>query len=334
MEGSQKHDASNKEDNDRRYHNVLLQGQFNFETSGDLVEGWVEAYSKYFSNVIVVGPFSQKTQAELKEKKVSFRIGREDKGMISPYENLMTTLLEFKSHPVIQGVLSVHDDALLNLTDFANGTYPFPTDDIIGTFKTQKEIDDYWTYSISATKTGRWKRKDEIIEVIYSRGSHQFKSIDEFRGNVSGGGWMRFGSCLSAHTEMLLDPDFFNAYGSSQRASLETPGQGQSDVLFVPTKHADAFVHEARPHVAHKVFLECAVPTIVHRLVSNASAVSRRVALCTTFDLRIRTKNETLMISNCLKRRNYTGNGYGVYHPFKIGKSGVENWTEMLHLIQ
>jgi hypothetical protein len=322
-------------EDDRRYHNVLLQGQFNYDTSPSLIEGWVRAWSQYFSNIIVVGPFSPKTQAALTRLGLSFRTGRNDRGYVSPYENLMLTLLEYKHHPTIDGVFYLHDDALVNLTRFTGGggtmSRPFPTDSIVGTLRAKQEVD----YSIQVIEN------NATTVVHYSKDGNHYDSPEALLKHLKH--WFWNGMCINGYTTMVLDPEYTYRYNdttandnnagtiASRVYSVAPPGQ--SDILFVPTRYADAFAHEARPHIANKVFLECALPTIVHHLVEKTKVGRRKVELCTHWiDYTVRNEKGTKMIDDCL--HNVERIGHSVYHPFKISVNGVHNWTNMLHQVQ
>lgn len=137
----------NNDDNKNRPNiyidNVLLQGQFNYDMPGALIQFWVQTWSKYFRHILVVGPFSVETQEHLTKAKIRFRSNPDknfdDKGFVSPYHNLMITLQDeynknddkdsgknvsssttTNNHAEnkIDGVLYIHDDALVNLSAF------------------------------------------------------------------------------------------------------------------------------------------------------------------------------------------------------------------------
>jgi hypothetical protein len=99
---------------------TLAQSQFNYaDTRLNQIIGWVDAWSTYFAHIVVVGPFPNATRLELAKRNLSNRHGRNDQGYVSPYENLMNALLEYKDDPTIDAVLYVHDDALLNVAKLA-----------------------------------------------------------------------------------------------------------------------------------------------------------------------------------------------------------------------
>jgi hypothetical protein len=322
-----KADAAANEDEDKRYHNVLLQGHFNYETPPDLVQGWVKAWSKYFSNIMVVGPFTPDTRFELTRLNISVRASRADKSLASAtYENLMLTLLEYKHDPMIEGVLYLHDDALVNLTRFTNGMYPFPTDTIVGTFGDGNASNALFNIHVQDGKGGN------SPNVIYSKDGHYYGSQKTLREKLGHWGhWEK--RCLPPLTNMLVDPENAHMYNNGSRANYEIPNFAQSDVLFVPTRFADAFAHHARPFVDNKVFLECAFPTIIHHMLKerNTSSQRRTVELCTIWDYEVRKKYNKRMVEHCIKT---TENGYGVYHPFKIFWIGVKRWANMLDSVQ
>jgi hypothetical protein len=138
---------------------------------------------------------------------------------------------------------------------------------------------------------------------------------------------------------MILDPEtahmMYNNNSGSSRAnySYEIAEFAQSDVLFVPTRLADAFAHQARPFVGNKIFMECAFPTIIHHMLKekNISSQRRTVELCTSWNYKGLRKNGKRMVQNCIKT---TENGYGVYHPVKISALGVKEWVNILDSVQ
>jgi hypothetical protein len=342
-------DNTPAEQKDKRYHNVLLQGHFNYERSPDIINAWVQAWSKYFSNILVVGPFSPETRSELIRLNITFRAGRADKSLHSAtYEHLMLTLLEYKHDPIIDGVLYLHDDALVNLTRFTNGLYPFPTDSIVGTFPRKKgnssTTTPLFTIHVQDDDNGDGKGGNTSPKVYYSKDGHSYDSQKTLRAQlVKWPHWKK--NCLPPLTNMLLDPQnahMFPNTGTSSRANYEIPDKFQSDILFVPTRLADAFAHHARPFIDHQVFLECAIPTIIHHMLKQEQESkndivafeqqSRTVDLCTSWDYDMRTKYTTKFVEDCIEKP--TENGYVVYHPVKMYTMSVNEWVSLLDSVQ
>ena len=109
----------------RRFHNVAVMGQFNYVpdsgSSLDNVIFWYQKTSERFRNVIVAGPYSNDQVIELKKHSIEAIQGRDDAGYVSPYLNQMNALLRFKDDDKVNGVLYVHDDGILNMTEIVKG---------------------------------------------------------------------------------------------------------------------------------------------------------------------------------------------------------------------
>ena len=109
----------------RRFRNVAVMGQFNYVpdsgSSLDNVIFWYQKTSERFRNVIVAGPYSNDQVIELKKHSIEAIQGRDDAGYVSPYLNQMNALLRFKDDDKVNGVLYVHDDGILNMTEIVKG---------------------------------------------------------------------------------------------------------------------------------------------------------------------------------------------------------------------
>ena len=123
--------------------NIVLLGQFNYDTTFDVVEKWRNIWSKYFTTIIVAGPFSSKTEKRLKAAGIPYHIGRDDEGYVSPYENLVDIMRQLQTHGQnsssalllpssnFDGVLYMHDDGLLNIKKLLRGRPALPTDSFV-----------------------------------------------------------------------------------------------------------------------------------------------------------------------------------------------------------
>jgi hypothetical protein len=323
--------------------NVLLLGQFNYDTGLDQILGWVEAWSTYFAHIVVVGPFPNAKRLELAKHNISNRHGRDDQGIVSPYENLMNALLEYKDNPAIDAVLYVHDDALLNVTKLARGhANRFPTDYIVGTFANEVKVkqrayrmaydkdsntSSFWT--ASGTKVGSQK---SLIRRLKP--------------------WSKWKLCMDAQLQLIQknSPAYYNYEYKSEYAQFAEPdgsfyfhGFAQSDMMLVPTKYAELFAQAARPHVDQKVHIECALPTIAYQvqrmeMASNNNSNNKdgdavplgTASLCTDWNYG-KMRGTLEMVQKCMHRRSA---GYHMYHPFKIGKLGIATYQEWLHRVQ
>ena len=106
----------------RKYRNVAVMGQFNYADDNiDAVIFWHQKYLETFKEVLVAGPFNDNQAAELNRHSIKVIQGRDDKGFVSPYENQMKALMQYKENEKIDGVLYVHDDGVMNMTEITQG---------------------------------------------------------------------------------------------------------------------------------------------------------------------------------------------------------------------
>lgn len=115
--------------NKKKYRNVAVMGQFNYADSEDAVETgiyWYQKQMQTFKEVILAGPFSDKQVSEFSHHSIIVIQGRNDRGFVSPYENQMKALLLYEDNKNIDGVIYVHDDGVMNVTEIANGKVSAP----------------------------------------------------------------------------------------------------------------------------------------------------------------------------------------------------------------
>jgi hypothetical protein len=146
---------------------------------------------------------------------------------------------------------------------------------------------------------------------------------------------------------------------STVDVSLRFPCRGQSDLLFVPMSVSKEFSTAVAMHTGStpKVFLECAMPTIVDMVYQVTRVPVRLVALCTDWTTAVRGSEE--MVWDCIRYPyqipldndgNQTsetkdvdsGSGeiatktvfeaYGIFHPFKLSAS-FERWSDMFDAV-
>ena len=114
----------------RKYRNVAVMGQFNYATDDNIIDAvifWRQKYLETFKEVLVAGPFDDTQVAELNRNSINVIQGRDDQGFVSPYENQMKALMQYKDNEMIDGVLYVHDDGFLNMTEITQGKVSYNT---------------------------------------------------------------------------------------------------------------------------------------------------------------------------------------------------------------
>ena len=269
-------------------------------------------------------------------------------GFYTPLENLKNTLLRFKNSSKIEGVIYVHDDGILNITDLSNGgQYPFPTDQIIANGdKTGKFLNAY-------SDVRKWEGVDKVT---YKRGRFSYRIFkdghleDYWKGNsyenivdMYNNGFLEKWQptytdyCGVGQTHLAMDADS-DRY-REEDGSILFPRRVQADFLFVPTKFADEFAIAANLHLKHKIYIECAFNKVVDMVRSktekeedaDADVVRvRHVYLCTEWDRTIRGTGTE--INNCIQNEDV--DSYGFYHPYKIGTNGRRKYSEFYDRLQ
>ena len=108
----------------RRYRNVAVMGQFNYADNDSIIEQvifWTQKNLERFQHVLVAGPFNDDQMSVLNAHSIDVIQGRDDKGFVSPYESHIKALLRYQDDDRVEGVIHVHDDAIMNLTDLTEG---------------------------------------------------------------------------------------------------------------------------------------------------------------------------------------------------------------------
>lgn len=342
-----------------RIHNVALMGQFNY---GDIpvsdIIFWVQKYKEYFSHVTIRGPFTKETVRELAHHGISAYVGPNDHGFWSPLQNLMLALedthirnqaseLEMETHMEgrMEGVLYIHDDALLNLTQFfsmaaesMHQSYRhgvFPTRHIIAT----QMLMPHATYKDPRTATA-WQDdlRSQRSYKIYGNGSlfstlERERSFSDFHVfqmymNSLKPTWPQYKHCLEGQLMVAKHPNS-SRYRELDGSILFSPFV-QADFLYVPVDVAKEFAHAARLHLQEPpVFLECSFATVVDMVRRTTNVSVFTVDLCSKF--KRGPRGTPYMIAECM-RNNYQNLTFGMYHPFKLSK-GKDLWHDMFDAI-
>ncbi len=321
--------------------NIALLGQFNYDVPADRVVSWVQIWSKYFSTISVVGPFSRRTYSTLRHAGIDIHLGAKDKGCVSPVKNLMEALQRAPAE--IDAVIYIHDDGLLNLTNLSQGQSQIPTDRVIGNLAHIQNR----TYSITVPS----KRFGNIIYDIPGHNSTPTLNQDLFLQSLPPWHWNR--RCVEHQRKMLLrrnsDVQTFAATTTDQGSQYFFAGRGQMDFLLVPTMYKDLFARIARLFIDDGVFLECAFPTIILWLLQeehrqkNGSAKNffappvlleqetTFTPVCTSWNKGNDTTRGTVeMIEKCLEEPVE----YGMYHPVKLSTYSASEYSQWLDRLQ
>uniref|UniRef100_A0A7S4EPV0 Uncharacterized protein n=2 Tax=Pseudo-nitzschia australis TaxID=44445 RepID=A0A7S4EPV0_9STRA len=299
-----------------RNDDTVLMGQFNFANDIRDVLFWYQEWKTMFHRIVVRGPFSEGQLTELRWHGIDAKIGKDDKGYHSPIENLMHTLQQYKSVEGVKGVLSVHDDALINVTNIQP---MLGSETNIIVFHNENLMDP------RSAAVDNHQREILIKTSFYIHPNGTYSKIDGFQATKIRGlirslqSWRWWGRAVRGQTRASKDPrsqKYCEADGS-----YFSPPFAQSDILYVPISLADDFVVPAQIMTDNSVFLEVAMPKIVDMLrqTTNGTTTVSIANLCTKWD---KQRGKVGSLIQC-------GHPVSARHPFKLGTHGYEKWSEI-----
>jgi hypothetical protein len=316
-------------------HTVVM-GQFNYDETIESVVFWHTHWKQYFQHVVVTGPLSEHTVHQLQNIYGILTFpGRADKGYSSPIKNMATVLQYYFQQQQrmggsdddddddvvsVQGVLYIHDDTLVNITELQPWLGSSTT--IIASADTSNPRIGWENNST------RLKHVAETSYSILLDGS--VSKVDGYHtnnplqlANTMNPRW-RWTECISRWYFVTMDP-LSHAYREPDGSFLiPSPSFGGSDFLYIPLRFAGPFSQVATLLTNHGMFLECGFPKLVDILRRHYNATAMSVPLCTTFATQQRGTMD--MIKGCSRPLT-------VVHPLKLGVLGSRNWTMAFHHI-
>lgn len=248
--------------NDPKLITTVDEGMQQEQTKADLLF-WHQKWRQRFQNVVLRGPFPKDVVNDLSNNhdlNIHFtkRDLAGDSGFISPSDNLLSTLIEYEHHSDINGVLYVHDDMLLNVTNIFDGI------DRKKTILHSPHVHFVKIHPLGTVK--------EAALVYTAPDGVSTENKAEILGHMEGG---HFNSlCLDQLSEVAKDP---RSKAYLEKDEMIQDGKpfmsfsfGQADFVYVPTSVAKTFIEVASLFVDHKVLFECAIPSII-RIMATAS---------------------------------------------------------------
>ena len=327
----------------------------------EMVAFWVQKWREVFAHVVVRGPFSKE---QLQILKWDYGIDAHgidssrwkhtlaDQGLYSPIQNLVNTLEDYEKNPAIDGVIYIHDDSFLNVSDLIQKDFTmhqslsqFPADEILATG--QGERDSYFNPRAVANKASISRRSYNI----YSDGTFANLNGQQFGSNQTAllqsleyWPWNPE-HCVPRLTELAKDPRVapYRETKGDQTGSILIPPWEPADFLFVPTAYASTFIDIASLFLDHQVFLECAMPTILDMVIlHHKDAKLQTKDLCTSWDESLR--NSDTMIAKCIApaptmlesssiKPVSRQSSFGFFHPYKLSTNGFTSWDAMFDLV-
>ena len=308
---------------DTYYANVVLVGQFNYDTDPNLVAYWYEKWSQYFKIIQVRGPFSNETTSILRKENIQVYWGAKDQGKYSPTKNLGDALRMYAHDETIDGVIMAHDDLIFNMTYLKEVGFPNNVD--ILSQAPMQMIDEPKAYFYNAT---RYKTPNN--DTIHTWSPDKMEDHHDF---VAEGFryWCSWGSCL---------PQFGQAAFSDPRGLMLSPPDKDGavamfgerfalgDFVYVSRKYAERYAELADWMVDNNVYLECGTSTIVSILKHRHNARVTHVTTCNRYAGKRKNVYPEMLTGFCdwspPREKNVTV--WGLYHPAKLSTYPLEIW--------
>lgn len=291
------------------YDNVVLLGQFNFNTPASRVKFWVKRWREVFRHVEVRGPLDATTLANLRHSGTKAFTAEADSGWYSPVKNLAESLRFHAKDPTKCGVLMVHDDLLVNTT-YLNAL-GFPSDStIVAQYPSTNVTTPFATFY--PDQTFKVPNNDTRIP------SKRYKdTLPDWPW------WSTIVPNITRAVEGAPGREVF----ANRDGGMDFFGYGQSDFLYVPIIMADKFASHAEWMVENEIMLEVAMPTIVARLQNQFTINVEEALLCTEWDYAIRDKVQK-WLPKC-----YNMGPHGTYHPLKLSSLEETKWSGLFDKI-
>jgi len=318
-----------------RQHHVVLMGQYNYDHDINKLKFWTQKWREIFDVVEVRGPFPDDKLQTLRAAGVNAHKGGEDNGYFSPVMNFWSSLLTYSENPRIEGVIYLHDDAMLDMGQLTQGHYQIPTNRIMlsGNPINDPTLPSYYTlyknetsaqhdlyeYIFKGMTDAEYKVFDNPETKYHYTTDALLKALNERASWL----WVR---CVPQQFAVLHDPrsaPYLDADGG-----LGCPYFHQSDFMFIPTRLARQFTEIAQLLMEKSVFLECAIPQIAKMMLEHVDGTEvRTINLCTTWNGTKRGKS--LMISDCMREEELPS----MYHPLKVNLLGERVWDDVFDFV-
>jgi hypothetical protein len=303
--------STNSDANEKRLKidNVVLVGQFNYNTQADVVSHWIKRWSEVFKHIDVRGPFNSTNMEALRRSGVNAFWADDDKGFYSPMTTMAESLQLYANNTTIRGVIMAHDDLLFNITHLVE--LGFPSESIITT--SGADFPSTPRFTVYGNSTLR------LFENATLWSTSQYPVVLD--------NWMWWKRTLSRAVAACHESDSEKYMDESGGIALFR--NGLSDFLYVPTSISNEFVPHAEWMARNLIFLEIGTPTIVGRLKNQFNVNVRSANVCTRYG---RTKYRvTSWLPSCLNQ--WTDSNFGMYHPVKMGRTGLDKWDVVFDAI-
>ena len=304
----------------KRHHNVVLSGQFNYDSPVRNVVFWTQKWRRYFTHVHVRGPFSNESMKELEALGIPAQVVPADHGYYSPPEHFIKTLQLYKDSKDIIGVVHLSDDAFVNMTkvlkDQGNGA--FPSDQIL-------LEDSRLPYGDKAKRT--WKIHSSGKQFVNWKGQ-MFDNQESLQKTLPFWHFHFYDRCLPGLTHVAMNPD---ASSYQDADGFMTFSNGLADFFYIPIKLTEEYSQAARLFFGFtpSIYSECGFPSIMDVLRNKTGVKVTDVLVCTN-SLRNEkgARGKPAMIQACIE----DDNAYGMYQPYKLSR-GLGEWSDVFDAV-
>ncbi len=292
-----------------RFDDVVLVGQFNYNSGAEIVIHWVKRWRELFKHIDVRGPFGNATMDALHRSGINaYLTAGERGGLYSPMKTMAESLRMYDNDDAIRGVVVVHDDLLFNVSLLVE--QGFPSDDaFIGCVPPDRLAKPY--LFLYGNKTLRLENSQVHVPVSdYKRHLYSWSWWDEVIPRAT------IATLNDSDREKYMDPD---------DGGMPFYHHAQSDFIYFPTSNR-AMTKEYADHAdfmfRNRIMLEVATTTIVARLTRRFNLTVTLVVLATDWG----TRRNHLMKWMPERVSNWTNYKYGIYHPVKARNMGLAKW--------
>ena len=288
---------------------TILFGQFNYLLGSASL--WSEKWrqTKHFSDIFIAIPRRRKVLYEIGdlEKIIYFR---PDNGYVSPYANIGRIIKKNKDVRELS-ILYVHDDLLMtgSLLERILGGREWVVEDDLECKTHEKESGLFvWLYE-NGTFTIPPRIHPKHLD-------WRMLVIEECRDTF-----------LIMFKDSRMKPYLKRDAGGNVYLTYK---YGQADMLYLKietTRQRNELLKIIALFSEHKLFLECAIPTMVYIMQQTFGIRVHDTPLCTSWNYSGLRKRPTEMVQNCLGNKNVK---FELFHPIKIGMSS-ESWKNIFH---
>ena len=309
--------------NDALISNVLVMGQFNLPIHPTKVQHWFQKYQTIFEYIQASSHWNDTQLETLKGMGLEVYRGLNRKGReCESCLNLARALHQAKTMPAIDGVLYIHDDLFMDVTEFVKPDFD-PTSTIIGSSLTYYFPYGYWDpidYQDKfddGHKFTFWFRPDgTMVNVKIGNGTRDWRELDLFTT------WWGYKKSISTLQALHEDPSSHQF--RTPEGNLIIPSPTQADVLYIPKRFADIYIAAANLFQEHNLFLEFGHAMAV-QYIQQAFPETKVILqeLCTDWS---RRRGKIEFIKAC---QDDQATNYQIFHPFKIKDNDFEIWDQV-----